>query len=176
VQNKDTPVISFIGNSSSGKTTLLEKVVPRLKAAGLRVAVIKHSFHGFEMDHPGRDSWRMAQAGADIVAISSPDKVAVIQKVSEERTLDDIILMLPEVDLILTEGYKGAGRPAIEVSRSETGNGLLPGPINRLAIASDVRRDTGVPWYHIDDVDGIVSEIRRYAAPAGGLATSSRSR
>ncbi|NPV91622.1 MAG: molybdopterin-guanine dinucleotide biosynthesis protein B [Firmicutes bacterium] len=169
MQNQDTPVISFIGNSGSGKTTLLEQVVLRLKADGVRVAVIKHSFHGFEMDHPGRDSWRMTQAGADIVVISTSVKVAVIETVSEEKSLDEIIGALPRVDLILTEGYKREGRPAIEVYRSETGKELLTGAINRLAIASDVKWDVGVPCYHIDDVDGVVSEVKKYAARAGAV-------
>lgn len=167
MKNSDKPVISFVGNSNSGKTTLLAKVVYQLKTEGFRVAVIKHSFHGFEIDHPGRDSWIITEAGADIVVVSSPDKMAIIEKVSEDRSLDDIIGMLPDVDLILTEGFKRGGKPAVEVYRSETGDGLQPGLTNRLAVASDVKWDVGVPCYHIDDVDGIVFEIKKYTAQFG---------
>ncbi len=74
------PIVSFVGKANSGKTTLLEKVVRELKLKGYRVAVIKHSPHGFEMDHPGKDSWRLTQAGSDIVALSSSDKAVFVER------------------------------------------------------------------------------------------------
>jgi molybdopterin-guanine dinucleotide biosynthesis protein MobB len=162
MSNENTPVISFVAKSGSGKTTLLEKVIAQLKAENYRIAVIKHDAHQFDIDIPGKDSWRMAQAGADIVAISSPAKVAVIEKVTEEKQLDDVINMISEVDLILTEGFKLGGKPAIEVFRSAVGQTLLCKPDRLIAIASDVEWNIGVPCYHIDDTEGVVGEVIKY--------------
>lgn len=161
--NPCTPVISFVADKSgSGKTTLLEKVIRRLKEDGIRLAVIKHDAHQFDMDKPGKDTWRFAQAGADIVAISSSQKVAIIEKVDEEKKLDEVIGMISGVDLILTEGFKGSDKPKIEVFRSEVHQQLLFKSNELLAIASDVKWDIGVPCYHIDDVEGIAREVKRY--------------
>ncbi len=162
MNNDKTPVISFVAKSGSGKTTLLEKVIVELKKAGIRIAVIKHDAHHFDMDKPGKDTWRMAQAGADVVAISAPAKVAMIEKVNEEKSLDSIIAMLPSVELILTEGYKNSGKALIEVSRSAAHGELLCEAHELLALASDIKWDIGVPCHHIDDVDSIVQEIRNY--------------
>lgn len=161
-QNLNTPVITFVAKSGSGKTTLLEKVIQSLKTKGYKLAVIKHDAHRFDMDKPGKDTWRMSQAGADIVAISSPEKVAIIEKVEEERTLDEVIATLSKVDIILTEGFKRSDKPKIEVSRSEVNTELLCEPHELLAIASDISWDVGVPCHHIDDVEGVVSEIIKY--------------
>ena len=115
------PVISVVGKTNVGKTTLLEKLLPELKRRGYRVATIKHDAHRFELDTPGKDTWRHAQAGSDCVVISSAEKLAMIQKVEGELTLDDIVARLPPVDIVLTEGYKRQDKPKIEVSRREMG-------------------------------------------------------
>ncbi len=160
---KKTPVISFVGNSDSGKTTLLEKVVGRLTAEGIKVAVIKHDTHRFEMDQPGKDTWRMAQAGADVVAISSPEKVAVIARVAKEKSLDEVLAMIPGVDIVLTEGYKSGNKPKIEVYRSGAHAERLRVSQGLLAMASDIEwDDLEVPCYHLDDIEGIVGEIKKY--------------
>lgn len=165
---KDKPVISIVGKSGAGKTTLLEKVIKRLKEDGIRVAAIKHDAHRFDMDKPGKDTWRMAQAGADVVVISSSEKMAMIEKVSEEKSLDEIVAMLPEVDIVLTEGYKSGDKPKIEVYRSEVHKERLCSPDELLAIVSDVVwDDLDVPQYQLDDIDGVVNEIRRYIAAYG---------
>lgn len=158
------PVISFVGKSGVGKTTLLEKVIKKLKEDGIRVAVIKHDVHGFEIDQPGKDTWRMAQAGADVVAISSPEKVAIIARVDEEKELDEVIAMLPDVDVVLTEGYKRGNKPKIEVYRSEAHKERLCSAEELLAIVSDVEWNDlrGIPQYRLDDIEGIVAEIKRY--------------
>lgn len=162
---KDKPVISIVGKSGAGKTTLLEKVIKRLKEDGIRVAAIKHDAHRFDMDKPGKDTWRIAQAGADVVAISSSEKMAMIEKVSKEKSLDEIVAMLPEVDIVLTEGYKSGDKPKIEVYRSEVHKERLCSPDELLAIVSDVVwDDLDVPQYQLDDIDGVVNEIRRYIA------------
>lgn len=162
MNNQNTPVISFVAKSGTGKTTLIEKVIPLLKASGFTVGVIKHDAHRFEIDKPGKDSWRMTKAGADSVLISSPEKVALIENIQEEKTLDELIAMLPEVNLILTEGFKHNNKPKIEIFRSEVSTELITEPKERLAIASDVIWEVGVPCYHINDVEGIVNEIMKY--------------
>jgi molybdopterin-guanine dinucleotide biosynthesis protein B len=162
MSNENTPVLSFVAKSGSGKTTLLEKVITRLKQDNYRIAVIKHDAHQFDIDKPGKDTWRMAQAGADIVAISSPAKVAVIEKVIEEKKLDDVINMISDVDLILTEGFKLSGKPAIEVFRSDVHKTLLCEPDRLIALASDIPWDIGVPCYNIDDIEGVAGEVIKY--------------
>ncbi|GAW92034.1 molybdopterin-guanine dinucleotide biosynthesis protein MobB [Calderihabitans maritimus] len=143
-----------------GKTTLLEKLIPELKRRGYRVATIKHDAHNFDIDHPGKDTWRHAQAGADVVVISSPVKFAMIAKVEEERSLDELVTMLPPVDIVLTEGYKRGNKPKIEVFRAARGEKeLLCRPEELLAIASDVSFDIGVPVYGLDDVAGLADLI-----------------
>ena len=84
------PMISVVGKSDTGKTTLLEKLVAELKRRGYRVATVKHDTHGFDIDQPGKDSWRHAQAGSDVVVISGPDRLALIEKREREMTLDEI--------------------------------------------------------------------------------------
>lgn len=162
MNNHATPVISFVAKSGSGKTTLLEKVIKSLKEKGIKLAVIKHDAHQFDMDKPGKDTWKLAQAGADIVAISSPAKVAIIEKVDEEKKLDDVIAMLSQVDLILTEGFKRGNKPKIEVHRSDAHKELLCDPSELVAIASDTEWKIGVPCYDINDVEGIVQEVLQY--------------
>ncbi len=152
------PVVSVVGKSDMGKTTLLEKLIPELKSRGYRVATIKHDAHSFDIDHPGKDTWRHGQAGSDVVVISSPAKVAMISKVDREKSLDEVIAMLPPVDIILTEGFKRANKPKIEVYRSGTGQeGLLCGAEELIAIASDQVFDLGVPCFGLDDAIGLVN-------------------
>ena len=164
MQNLRTPVIAFAARSGSGKTTLIEKVIKQLKTDGYRIAAIKHDAHQFDIDQPGKDTRKMAEAGADVVVISSSDKLAIIEKVAREKNLDELIAMLPHVDVILVEGFKKSGKPTIEVFRSTVNHELLSELPCRLAIASDITWEIGVPCYHIDDVDGVVSEIKKHIA------------
>ncbi|NLB32246.1 MAG: molybdopterin-guanine dinucleotide biosynthesis protein B [Tissierellia bacterium] len=152
-------VISVVAKSGSGKTTLLEKVIRILKEKNIKLAVIKHDAHSFEMDKPGKDTWRHAQAGADVIAISSPEKFAMIEKREVELTLDEIVDRIEGVDLIITEGFKRQNKPKIEVFRSTAHSTLLCEPKELIAIASDIPWDLGVPCYHIDDAAGIAEEI-----------------
>ncbi|TDA70403.1 MAG: molybdopterin-guanine dinucleotide biosynthesis protein B [Clostridia bacterium] len=154
------PVISVVGCSDAGKTTLLEKLIPELRRRGLKVAVIKHDVHGFDLDVPGKDTWRLGRAGADVVAISSPDKVAIIERVEVELSLDTLAERLAGVDLILTEGYKRGNKPKIEVHRAELGRELLCGPEdNLLAVASDEPVETGVPVFDLNNVADLAAFI-----------------
>jgi molybdopterin-guanine dinucleotide biosynthesis adapter protein len=114
------PIVSIVGKSNVGKTTLVEKVVRELRARGHRIATIKHDAHSFEIDHEGKDSWRHKQAGATMTVISSPSKLALVADTTRDLTLSEIReRFIRDVDLILTEGYKSESHPKIEVFRSE---------------------------------------------------------
>lgn len=150
------PIVSVVGKSGVGKTTFLEKLVRELKSKGCRVAVIKHDTHGFEIDHPGKDSWRMAQAGSDVVVISSADKMAMVKRTSQELSLDQLeAQIMGGVDIILTEGYKRADKPKIEISRAEVSDELLCTEHELLALVTDQRFDLDVPHFALDDARGV---------------------
>lgn len=155
------PILSIVGTSDAGKTTLIEKLVPELKKRGWRVATVKHDVHGFDIDHPGKDSWRHRQAGADAVIISSPNRVALIESVDHDHTLDELLDHLAlKVDILISEGYKRASFPKIEVFRQGHRPDLLCGPEDSLiGIASDVPLDKGVPCVHIDDAPALAELV-----------------
>ena len=154
------PVISVVGRSNVGKTTFLEKVVKELKNRGYRVAVVKHDSHGFDIDHPGKDSWRLAQAGSDVVVVSSADKMAMVKRPAREMTLDQLADMVMDgVDIIITEGYKGADKPKIEVFRSDVSDRILSQEQDLLALVTDRHFDLDVPQFTTDDANGIVDLI-----------------
>jgi len=119
------PILSVVGKSNVGKTTLVEKLLQELKARNYRVATVKHDVHGFNIDIPGKDTWRHGEAGADVVIISSPTKMAMIKKVDKEMTLDEIAGAIEGVDLIMTEGYKRGNKPKIEVFRQGVYDDIL---------------------------------------------------
>jgi molybdopterin-guanine dinucleotide biosynthesis protein B len=104
------PIVSIVGKSDAGKTTLIEKLIPELKRRGYRVATIKHDAHQFDIDHPGKDSYRHFHAGADWTIIGSPAKLALVRRLDREFTLDEIAAQITDVDLILTEAT--SARPA----------------------------------------------------------------
>ncbi|MDP4127731.1 MAG: molybdopterin-guanine dinucleotide biosynthesis protein B [Bacillota bacterium] len=154
------PVISIVGSkSNSGKTTLLEIIIREAKRRHWRVATLKHDVHGFEMDQPGKDTWRHAQAGADVVAISSPQRIAVLEKVADDQPLDEVLKRIQGVDVIFTEGYKHGNKPKIEVYRSAVHQELFSKPEELLAIASDISFDNGIPCFGLDDASGICDLI-----------------
>jgi molybdopterin-guanine dinucleotide biosynthesis protein B len=114
------PAVHFIGKSGIGKTTLIEAVIAELKNKGYRVAVIKHAHHGFDMDRAGKDSWRFAQAGSDMVAVSSPGRLAMIESIDGELDFDQVMIRLGDkFDIALVEGFKQTSKVKIEVSGSE---------------------------------------------------------
>lgn len=153
------PVVSFIGYGSSGKTTFLTKVIAEVKRRGLKAAVIKHDVHDFEMDKPGKDTWRHAQAGADIVCISSPKQMAFIKKVEQELTLDEIIQHIEHVDIIFTEGFKQEHKPKIEVYRQASGQSPIGKRADLLAVVSDIPLYEGVPSFGLEDDAALVNFI-----------------
>lgn len=151
------PAISIMGWSGSGKTTLIEKLVPILRARGLRIGVLKHDGHRFEMDREGKDTWRFGQAGAEVVAISSPVQAAVLEY--RRLELADMLNRIRDVDLILVEGFKSSDLPRIEVHRQATGKPLFENPANLLALVTDVPIKTETPVFGLDDVEELAEMI-----------------
>jgi len=149
------PIISIIGESKSGKTTLIEKLISELKSRGYRVASVKHSVHKLDFDKTGKDSWRHLQAGSTATAIVSPDQVVVIKPVSKEPGLKEMArLFEDECDIILTEGFKESAAPKIEVHRKAAGP-PLSGIKNIVAIATDEPLETSTRQFSLNDVKAI---------------------
>ncbi len=154
------PVISFVGNSGSGKTTLVESVVRELKRLGYRVAVVKHAPHGFGIDHTGKDSWRFTQAGSDIVVLSSPEGVSLIERVDLELTLTQIEALIGDrVDIILVEGYKNSSYAKVMVLDSENMKPELGREGELLATILPSWPSPEVLQYSDDDVTGITNVL-----------------
>ena len=154
------PVIAFAAYSGTGKTTLIEKLIIALKEKGLRLAVIKHDGHKFEIDHEGKDSWRFAHAGADITMISSAEKTAYIEQ--GDLSLEQLIGMVHNVDLILVEGYKNKNLPQIGIARKETGKGFTADASRFIALVTDMEVDATVPCFGLEDIENIVQFMVEY--------------
>ncbi len=155
------PIVSIVGKSAAGKTTLIEKLIPELKRRGYRVATIKHDAHRFDIDHPGKDSYRHFHAGADWTIIGSPERIASVRRLDRELTLDEIAAHISDVDVILTEGYKREARCRIEVSRRAQSTELISQPDELLAVAADYALEIGVPVYDLNDAAGLVDLIEQ---------------
>ncbi|MFQ6058505.1 MAG: molybdopterin-guanine dinucleotide biosynthesis protein B [Anaerolineae bacterium] len=167
------PIISIVGKSDVGKTTFLEKLIPELKRRGYRVATVKHDVHGFDVDVPGKDSWRLAQAGSDQVIIAGPYKLALIKGLEREMTLDEIAALVPEADIVLTEGYKRGGAPKIEISRRAVSQELLCTEDELVALATDQSFPLDVPQFNLDDVAGVADLLEeRFLKGPGGSRVS----
>lgn len=160
-------VLGFVGSSGSGKTTLIEQLVPRLSRAGLSVGVMKHAHHGFDMDRPGKDSYRARAAGAAQVLVASRERWALMGEVAEPADEPDFLAMLgkfdPEqVDVILAEGFSREAYPKIEVYRPEHGQPprCWPRDPNVFAVASSAPLETVAPvtWLDLNRPD-LVTEF-----------------
>jgi molybdopterin-guanine dinucleotide biosynthesis protein B len=150
MQNAQVPILGFAAASGTGKTTLLTRLIPVLKHNGLRVGLIKHSHHDFEIDKPGKDSFRLREAGASPVMLVSKYRRAIITELTQEKEpgLDDQLKLFDqsELDLILVEGFRAEKFPKIELHRSSLDNPLLyPGDPDIIAIATD--SILGTPGY-----------------------------
>ncbi len=154
------PVLSIVGKSSSGKTTLIEKLIPVLRGRGRRLGVVKHAPHGFDADKRGKDSWRHKRAGADAVIVASPSRI-VLEIKEDGNSLDAVVSHLPDVDIALTEGYKREDRPKIEVFRSQPHPEPLwldPPPI-ALVTDSETEAYPGTPRIALDDIEAVADLI-----------------
>jgi len=158
------PLISIVAaRSGTGKTTFLEKLIRELVGRGYKVGTIKSDAHGFEMDVPGKDTWRFAQAGAKATAIIGPNKFALIQQTEQKENLYTVAAMIQDVDIILVEGYKMTDNPRIEVIRREVGTEIVSPPECLIAIVTDVEDMAAcVPIFSIEDskstADFIISQ------------------
>jgi len=152
----EPPIISIVGSSGSGKTTLLEKLIPELTRRFIRVGTIKHHLHDFDMDKPGKDSWRHKQAGAAVSIISTPSRIGMSMDVDHDLKPQELAPLLDGVDIILTEGYKRENNAKLEVFRPEIHEKpLLKGDAHLIALISDAPVDIGVPRFLTDDIEGL---------------------
>jgi molybdopterin-guanine dinucleotide biosynthesis protein MobB len=157
--------ISFVAKSGTGKTTLLEKVIARLKEKGYRIGVIKHDAHRFDIDHPGKDSYRLASAGADIMMISSPEKLALVKRhtASPPALAEILSTYFADVDIVMTEGFKHGSLPKIELHRKERSSTLIcrgeKNDLTLMAVASDEPLKLDVPVLDLNDAGAIADFI-----------------
>ena len=157
-------VFGFAGYSGSGKTTLIEQLIPRLVMAGLRVSLIKHAHHGFDIDRPGKDSHRHREAGASEVLVTSDQRWVLMHEMrgGTEPSLSEQLLRLSPCDLVLVEGYKREAIPKLEVHRRIHGQPLLyPQDKNIIAIATDETMTAPLPVLDLNDYDGIAEFLIR---------------
>ena len=155
-----TPIVSVVGWHNAGKTAFLERLIVELKRRGLRVATIKHTRGQFELDRPGTDTWRYAEAGSDVIAISGRRRVALIERVDEELSLEQVVERLPaDLDLIITEGYKRARTPKIEVIGTGSREGRIAPAGELLALVTQEgtggENEQGVPCFAPGDAAGV---------------------
>jgi molybdopterin-guanine dinucleotide biosynthesis protein B len=168
------PLVSIVGKSNSGKTTLIERLIPALKVRGYRIGTIKHSHHDIDLDRPGKDSYRHKGAGAEAVMVAGPARIALVKDVADAR-LDDLVGYFKDLDLIVTEGYKRTARPKIEVCRAaRSGTPLCVDDPSLVAMVTDLDIEPlPVPVFRLDDIQGLADFIERRflirpAAAAGG--------
>nr|MBF0223149.1 molybdopterin-guanine dinucleotide biosynthesis protein B [Desulfobulbaceae bacterium] len=164
------PVISLVGKSNSGKTTLLEKLLPQLIKHGFRVGVLKHHNHDFEFDIPGKDTWRHKQAGAKVVVLATPIGVGLVRDTDTELSINELVNQYyTDVDIVITEGYKKGPHPKIEVCRQAN----QKSPINSRdeswkAFVTDMELDTTLPVFDLNDSSALATFIISNFLPPKG--------
>jgi molybdopterin-guanine dinucleotide biosynthesis protein MobB len=153
-------VISIVGKSKTGKTTLIEKLIAELKSRGYKIASIKHTLHTVDFDVPGSDTWRHMQAGSEAVVLSSDKSLMMIKKTSANGTVQDALNILGnDYDIIIVEGFKESNLMKIEVHRKEKGT-ALPKLNNLLAIVTDEKLDSAVPQFSHSDTRALADLIQ----------------
>ena len=155
-------IFGFAGWSGSGKTTLIEQLIPRFVQRGLSVSLIKHAHHTFDVDQPGKDSYRHRHAGAAEILVTSSRRWVLMHELrgAHEPAFDEQVKRMSPCDLLLVEGFKFAPIPKLEVWRAETGEPLLhPNDPHIVAVASDAKVETKLPLLNLNDVDGIAQFI-----------------
>ena len=159
-------VIGLAGWSGAGKTTLLTRLIPHFLKEGLRVSVIKHAHHDFDVDVPGKDSWQHRQSGAEEVLVSSGKRWALMHELrgAPEPRLPELLAKMSRVDLVIVEGFKSEPYRKIEVHRTANGKApLFPGDPGIVGIAADVTLETALPVVHLDDIPAIAAMMQRSA-------------
>jgi molybdopterin-guanine dinucleotide biosynthesis protein B len=156
------PILSFVGRSNSGKTTLIERLIPELVRAGYKVATVKHAGHGFDLDTEGKDSWRHKRAGASSVMVLSKGSMAMFADVSDQMRVEDVRdrFLDRTYDLIIAEGWKHEGYPKIVIVREQIGE-IPVSTEGLLAVVSDKPVDLSVPLFGLDDVVGVAALIMK---------------
>ena len=155
------PIISIVGKSGSGKTTLLEKLIAELKKRGYKIGTIKHAPGKFDIDEKGKDSWRHRQAGADTVVVASIWKIAMMKN-EDHATLDDLEKYFPDMDIIITEGFKKENKPKIEVFRAERHRKpLCPGDSNLIAFVTNTQQKLHVPTFGLEETQELADFIEK---------------
>ena len=153
------PIVSIVGKSKSGKTTLLECLSTELKRKGYEVAIIKHAAEDFELDKVGKDSWRLSQTSG-IAAVSSPHKLVIFRRMERDLSPQELSRFIGGgYDLILTEGFKQGNTPKIEVHRKEQGSELLSSLKQLLAVVTDEPLDVDVPQFSRDEIQKVADLI-----------------
>jgi molybdopterin-guanine dinucleotide biosynthesis adapter protein len=159
-------VIGIAGWSGAGKTTLISRVIPHLRQQGLRVSVIKHAHHGFDVDVPGKDSWVHRQSGAEEVLVSSSRRWALMHELrgAAEPGLPELLRKMSRVDLVVIEGFKSEPHPRIEVYRKASGKPpLFPDDPMIAGIATDAAIRTTLPVADLDDIPAVAAMMCKYA-------------
>ena len=159
-------VIGLAGWSGAGKTTLLTRIIPHFLKEGLRVSVIKHAHHNFDVDVPGKDSWVHRQSGATEVLVSSARRWALMHELrgASEPRLPELLMKMSRVDLVIVEGFKSEPHRKIEVHRLANGKAMLfPDDPGVVGIASDAAVETSLPVAHLDDIPAIAAMMQRSA-------------
>ncbi len=156
------PIVSFVGRSNSGKTTLIERLIPELVQVGYRVATIKHAGHGIDLDTEGKDSWRHKRAGASAVIVVSKGSLAMFADVDDDIKVEELRdrFVDRQLDLIIAEGWKSEGYPKIVVIRDQLGE-VPVSPDGLLAVVSAKPQNMAAPHFHPDDIQGLTELIMR---------------
>jgi molybdopterin-guanine dinucleotide biosynthesis protein B len=165
-------VIGLAGWSGAGKTTLLSRVIPLFAGRGMRVSVIKHAHHSFDVDVPGKDSWVHRQSGATEVLVSSARRWALMHELREaaEPRLRELLKKMAEVDLVVVEGFKSDTHRKIEVHRAANGKPFLFADDPAISgIATDAAVETSLPVAHLDDIEAVAAMMLKAAMPAEDL-------
>jgi molybdopterin-guanine dinucleotide biosynthesis protein B len=155
------PIVGVVGRQNVGKTTFLTKLLPALRARGLRVAVIKHGPHGFEIDRPGKDTYEIRRTGVEQTLIVGAELLAVVERLEREPPLEEVIArhVRPEVDLVVCEGYKREPHPRIEVARAAVSRDLVLADEDLFAVVADFTPPTTRPVYPPDEAGPVAKLI-----------------
>ena len=160
LKTKRPPIFCIVGQSGSGKTTYIEKLIPELRRKGLKVGTIKHHHGNFELDRPGKDSWRHRHAGSVSTIIASPSQIGLVMDADHDYEPDELVSYFPEVDIILAEGYKHIRKPKAEIFRPEVhDHPVCVEDRHLVALITDSDIDLGVPRFNTSDAKAFASYL-----------------